>query len=371
MFFVSGAAIGTWAADLPSVGERVDASTATIGLCVFIMGIGSVASALAVGRLLSNRGSAPSLMRVGGFLVPVAAAAAIFAPSLPLLIVAVTALGLSIGALDTSMNTHGVAIEQSLGTAIMSSLHGGWSVGGMVGAGAVAAARLAGSGPRPEALVFFGVLLAGALLFGARLGDDWRHETRAEEPPVPSRAGHRLPNPRVLLIACGALIAFGVEGTATNWSSLYVVRDLGGATALGAASVAFFSSGMAAGRLLGDRANRLLGAPRLLRLGMAGSAISFFVLVLAGLPALAIPALFCAGVGLANGAPLLLSAAGSDPDTPAGAAVATVSTFGNTGLLVVAPSLGALGQFLSLGYSLGIAGALAAVLSLFARRTLA
>jgi hypothetical protein len=150
-----------------------------------------------------------------------------------------------------------------------------------------------------------------------------------------------------------------------------VVRDLGGATALGAASVAFFSGGMATGRLLGDRANRLLGAPRLLRLGMAASAISFLVLVLAGLPALAIPALFCAGVGLANGAPLLLSAAGSDPDTPAGAAVATVSTFGNTGLLVVAPSLGALGQFLSLGYSLGIAGALAAVLSLFARRTLA
>src|SRR5437868_13492407 len=43
--------------------------------------------------------------------------------------------GASGGAMDVSMNAHGVAVERELGRPIMSSLHGGWSVGGVLSAG--------------------------------------------------------------------------------------------------------------------------------------------------------------------------------------------------------------------------------------------
>ena len=38
------------------------------------------------------------------------------------------------GVMDVSMNAHGVAVERTLSKPIMSSLHGGWSVGGFVSA---------------------------------------------------------------------------------------------------------------------------------------------------------------------------------------------------------------------------------------------
>ncbi len=50
------------------------------------------------------------------------------------------------GVMDVAMNAHGVAVERDLGKPIMSSLHGGWSVGGFVAAG-LAALPGRGSGP--------------------------------------------------------------------------------------------------------------------------------------------------------------------------------------------------------------------------------
>ena len=38
------------------------------------------------------------------------------------------------------MNAHGVAVERTLGRPIMSSLHAGWSFGGLAGSGGVALA---------------------------------------------------------------------------------------------------------------------------------------------------------------------------------------------------------------------------------------
>ena len=50
------------------------------------------------------------------------------------------ALGASVAAMDVSMNAHGVALERSMDRPITSSLHAGWSLGGLVGAAAVAVA---------------------------------------------------------------------------------------------------------------------------------------------------------------------------------------------------------------------------------------
>ena len=41
--------------------------------------------------------------------------------------------------MDVSMNSHGVGVERDLGRPIMSSLHAGWSFGGMTAAGFAAA----------------------------------------------------------------------------------------------------------------------------------------------------------------------------------------------------------------------------------------
>ena len=60
----------------------------------------------------------------------------LLAPSLPLLVVALMLFGMFNGAMDVSMNAHGVAVERLLGRPIMSSLHAMFSIGGILGQGA-------------------------------------------------------------------------------------------------------------------------------------------------------------------------------------------------------------------------------------------
>src|SRR5207302_8660371 len=101
------------------------------------------------GHILDGRSSA-SVTR---------AATLIFCLMLPLPLLATSPItlaailfvfGASGGAMDVSMNAHGVAVERELGRPIMSSLHGGWSVGGFLSAGLVASAVAAGIDPPRE-----------------------------------------------------------------------------------------------------------------------------------------------------------------------------------------------------------------------------
>ncbi len=70
------------------------------------------------------------------------------------------------------MNAHGVAVERVMGTSVMSSLHAGWSFGGLAGAGATALGHALGADPRVTAALFMVVLLVVRAAGGAADGGD-------------------------------------------------------------------------------------------------------------------------------------------------------------------------------------------------------
>src|SRR6185295_17636696 len=96
--------------------------------------------------------------------------------------------GASNGAMDVSMNAHGVAIERELPKPIMSSLHGGWSLGGFAAAGVVAVAGAAGIDPRLESLLVGVALWLAALWITTRLGSASAHSNAGSGFALPSRA---------------------------------------------------------------------------------------------------------------------------------------------------------------------------------------
>ena len=63
-------------------------------------------------------------------------------------------------------------------------------------------------------------------------------------------------------------------------------------------------------------------------------------MLLIGHPAAALIGLFLVGLGVANGVPLMFSAAGSRPDTPPGPGIAAVSSMGSLGFLAGPPIIG-------------------------------
>jgi fucose permease len=369
MFFVSGSVIGTWAASVPYVRDRLDVSTSTIGLCLLAMAAGSVLAMIVVGRELDRRSSA-TLTRIGALLVPLTGVLPLLAPSPAMLALALFLLGVANGVLDVSMNAHGVAVEAEHEQPVMSSLHGGWSLGGLVGAGAVALGHLAGIDPRVEAAIFCALLLVGGLWFGRHLGDV--SAATREEPVGGEEAGAEarfvLPTRAVLLIGSLSAMLFIAEGAMTDWSALYVDRDLGGSSAVAAVAYAGFAGGMAAGRFCGDALNRRIGALRLLRWGSLLAAAALALMLLTGEPLLALPALALAGLGLANGVPLLFSAAGRSREMSPGPAIAAVSTMSYGGLLAGPPLLGFVADLTSLPWALSATVALTVVVAVAARR---
>ena len=70
--------------------------------------------------------------------------------------------------------------------------------------------------------------------------------------------------------------------------------------------------------MVGDAINRRIGPVALLRWGAMLTGVPLAAMLLIGHPAAALMGLFLVGLGVANGVPLMFSAAGRQPDTPPG-----------------------------------------------------
>jgi MFS family permease len=125
---------------------------------------------------------------------------------------------------------------------------------------------------------------------------------------------------------------------------------------------------MTTGRVFGDWVNHRIGPVALLRWGALLTAIPLAAMLLIGTPAVALAGLFLIGLGVANGVPLMFSAAGRQPDTPAGPGIAAVSSMGSLGFLAGPPFIGFLADAVTLPWALATLILAAAVVFALARR---
>jgi len=171
-----------------------------------------------------------------------------------------------------------------------------------------------------------------------------------------------------VLLAVLCFLVMITEGAMADWSGLYLRQDLGSSVALAALAYSFFTAGMTAGRLLGDAINARIGPVALLRGGALLTGIPLGALLLIGQPAVALAGLFLVGLGVANGVPLMFSAAGRQPDTPPGPGIAAVSSMGSLGFLAGPPAIGFLADATSLPWALALLIGGAIVVFALARR---
>ena len=133
-FFVLGAATATWAARLPAIKQSLHLSDGRLGLALFAVPAGSVLTLALSGRI-ADRFGAVRVLRIAGVLVPAALIPIGLAGGLAELMVTLAVYGALAGLLDVSMNACGARLELGYGRPIMSSLHAGYSIAGLAGAG--------------------------------------------------------------------------------------------------------------------------------------------------------------------------------------------------------------------------------------------
>jgi Major Facilitator Superfamily len=346
IFLVNGAVIGSLVAQIPWLQERFGLSSGAVGLVLLGMSAGVVLALPLAGQAIERFGSA-RVTRVGGIAACLLLPLPLLAPHPGLTAVALFALGAASATMDAAMNSHGVAVEERLGRPIMSSLHAGWAVGGIVGAGAGALAAAVGLDPRltvsVSALALV-VLLAGCL----RTMGPGHRGTGAGTPRWP-RLSWGVVAPAVV-----CFLVMITEGAMADWGGLYLRQDLGATAGVAALAYACFAAGMAGGRLVGDALNRRFGALALVRGGAALTAGALGTLLLADATWVALPGMALVGLGVANGVPLMFSAAGRLDDTATGPGIAAVSAMGSLGFLAGPPLIGFLAEAVSLPWALAV-----------------
>jgi predicted MFS family arabinose efflux permease len=341
-FAINGAMIGTWVAHIAWLQEELGVSKATIGLCLLCMAAGALVSMPLTGHVLDRRASA-TVTRVAALTFCLMLPLPLLATSPAMLAAILFVFGAANGAMDVAMNAHGVAVERELRRPIMSSLHGGWSVGGFAAAGTVVLVGTAGVDPRLESLAVGVGLWLAALWITSRLGTASTHS---------GGSGLALPSRGVLLIGGLCFLAMMTEGAIADWSGIYLRQDIAASTAAAAMGFTFFSLGMAIARLGGDVLTTRLGAAVLLRAGMTLVAVVLGAVLVIGHAVPAVIGFALCGLGIANAVPLLFSAAGRHD--PPGPSLAATFTVGYTGFIVGPPLIGFVADRIGLPWTLSV-----------------
>jgi MFS family permease len=241
----------------------------------------------------------------------------------------------------------------------MSSFHGFWSVGVLAGsAGSALAARLGLDTRIQFALVAVAVGALGTAVARLLLDDAASADTAA--PPA-----FALPTRPVLLIGLVGLCAVFGEQAGTDWSALFIRRELGGSASIAALAVSAFALAMAAARLAGDHAIRRLGPVLTVRLAGACATGGTVAVVLAPDLAIGLAGFALLGIGVAVVVPLTFAAAGRVGPHPARSIAGVAGVAYGSGL--VAPGvIGGVASASSLTTSFCVVAGLVAITALAA-----
>lgn len=333
MFAANGLAMGAWAPQIPPLMPRHQIGEAVLGLVILCLGLGAVAAMLVSGRLIARFGGRLVLRGFAFALIPTLPLI-VLAPSLPLLVLAALLFGAIAGSMDVAMNAAAVQVERRLGRAIMSVSHGFWSLGGFIGAGA-GGWIMAQWGAMAQALIVAGVI---AVLVGVAARFLLQDEVAMAQAEGPK--GFLPRDPGLWLIGLLALFCMVPEGAVMDWAAVYLGQELGADTFRAGLGFAVFAGAMAVMRFSGDMVRNRLGAVKTLRIsGLAGAA-GLLIAALAPTELVALAGFALAGLGVANLAPVMYSAAGNHPGLPSGVAISAVTTVGYAGILVAPAVIG-------------------------------
>lgn len=349
VFAMAGIGISVWALTVPFIKIRFGLDDGTLGLMLLAGGTGGVLVMPLAGILIARHGSRTvlTIAALGAVaLMPLLA----IAPS-PLVFTAILlGYGACFGLLDIAMNAQGAVVERRAGQLQMSGFHGCYSIGTLGVALAITTLlRFHLTYPACSllaALVMLAMLAAAKGLIG-KAGD------------APPAATHfAMPNRATLVLGLCCFACFLTEGVATDWSTIYLRFNRGLPLDTAPYGYAAFAVAMTLSRFMGDAVATRLGKPWVMRLGCALAAGGFCLAVFVDTGWVDILGFGLVGLGTANIAPLVFSAAARVPGMAATHSAPAVMAMGYTGFLVGPVVIGLVANHLGLGFALGLNAAL-------------
>ena len=366
-FAGSGFAFASWAARIPQVRDRLELDPATLGLVLLSVAAGSLLALPLSGPVVTRFGSSRTVRAMAVLLgVGLATAALGSLVGVAPVVVGLFLLGFANGAWDVAMNVQGTVVERHLGRSVMSRFHAGFSLGTVAGALLGAAAVVSHV---PVAVHLAAVALIVAVVVASYAGrfvpdqDQNGPVVTGEASPFGALSAWR--EPRTLLVGVFVLAFAFAEGVGNDWISVAAIDGHHLADALGTLAFTGFLAAMTVGRWFGpallDRYGRVRVVRTLALVGIVG--VVLFVFVPVPVPAFAGTLLW--GLGASLGFPVGMSAGGDDPRRAA-ARVSVIASIGYCAFLAGPPTIGFLGNHITVLRALVIVAVLLGVAAVVA-----
>lgn len=361
IFFINGLVFSNWVTRIPNVQQSLGLSAGALGLALWGTAIGALTSQFFAGWLVQRMGSRrtttlAALLYCCTLILPA------LAPNLPILALALFALGISNSMLDIAMNVQGIAIERQASRPILASLHASFSFGGVAGSllgGLFIGLKIA---PLPHLLSI--AIGCGVIAYVASrwlLGDEEKAERESKKAAFPHLSR------QLLLLGSIAFCGLLGEGAVADWSTVYMKSGIHASPVIAAGGFAAFSLTMATGRLAGNYLIHRWGSVVLLRSSSLLAAAGMLLSLLARQPLIAIVGYGLFGAGLSCIFPIVLRITGHLERRSTAAAIALVSTIGYVGFLAGPPLIGFLAEAVTLRWALGIVVGLSLFIALLAK----
>ena len=335
IFLLQPIAFGSWLPRIPDVQQALGLGPAGLAFALLGLPVGTLITLPFAGPLVGRIGPRTAIL-VGMVLYSLATCLPAFAPNPALLFVALMLAGSSLSFVELGLNVQADTVEKHTGALIMTTSHGFWSVGIMVGSLIGSGLASLGLEARWAIPLVAVVVLPLALVVANALPVYAAEAPKAEG----QRSAWAFPSWALLGIC---FFVFGItmtEGAMADWSAIFLRDALGGNAGTVGLGYSVFAMMVAAGRFGGDTLKRQFGAVNTARicgvLAVAGAGL----LYVAPNTALALVGFGIIGLGVSVGFPLAVTAAAGLTDRPASANVATLSFVALLGFLVGPPVIG-------------------------------
>lgn len=361
IFLVCGLGISSWAPMVPYVKDQLGLNESSMGLLLLFLGAGAILMMPLTGWLLSRLGSRRVIL----------GSTVVMATALPLLLLMNSPItmalmlfifGSGVGSIDVAMNAHGVQVQNLSDKPIMSSLHGLFSVGGLLGSLGLGFLIRSGLAPLWAAVAISCLLVVLVLSQYKVLLDAVTEQqvmARFTSPPGET-SGSKVSWLHGQVIFLGALCfaTFLSEGAMLDWSAIFLRDTRGVDESLSGIGYAAFSVAMAVMRLLGDRIVSRISSAMVVIGGSLIGVAGFGLLIFSPWLILTLMGFVLVGIGAANIVPVFFSEGGRLREVPSSVAIPAITTMGYAGQLAGPAILGFLAQHTSLSAAFGFTGLL-------------
>jgi MFS family permease len=361
-FFLLGFLFGNWATLIPYIKATFSLNDATLGLVLLCMPIGTMSFNPVAARLIQKFGL-KTMTIFGMIFLSVAYLIPFLITSLYILPVTLVTVGIGMTMLNISINILAISLERKYEQFIMSTCHGMFSVGLMIGSlmRSITLLLEIHEVMHMMFMVLISLMLAmWAIKVISRINLE---QSVQEEKQSETRKSLKftLPSGVLLSVIIISICVNFTEGSMTDWASVYMHDVVNTNQYFIGWGLFGYSFLMALGRFFGDGLIPVYGRKKILMYGAFLSFLGVLVIIMFPFTVSAIAGFGMIGLGVSCGSPILYSSATRISGLSGENGLATMNFYAMAGFLVGPVIIGFISEISSLPVAFGVIMLLAMV----------